>query len=323
MKMTKTRVGVVRGGISNEYDISLKTGGAVLRSLPPHLEPLDILIDKGGTWHCNGLPNEPQRILSHLDVVFNALHGYYGEDGKVQRLLDSFGVCYTGSGALPSALGMNKALAKDIFKETSLKTPYYTVLKNNENILKEIVRIYREFPQPSVVKPLNCGSSLGVFIARDFSGFSSAVLAALEYSSGVLIEEYIDGREAACGVLDNFRNERHYALPPIEIIPPGDREFFDYEAKYSGATQEICPSHFSPTEKEEMMRVAVRAHRALGLRHYSRADFIVSPRGVYILEVNTLPGLTEESLLPKAAQAVGCSFPNFLDHVINLALERK
>jgi len=321
--MTKIRVGVLRGGISGEYDVSLKTGGAVLRGLPEHYQPFDILIDKAGVWHCNGLPNEPARILSHLDVVFNALHGYYGEDGKIQTFLNHFGTPYTGSRALSSALGMNKILAKEIFQKYDLRTPHAVYLESAQVTPTHITQLYRTFPQPSVIKPFDGGSSLGVIMARDFESFARGIEEALTHSRTVLIEEYIRGREGTCGVLDNFRDERYYALPPIEIIPPDNSDFFDYEAKYSGVTQEICPGNFSHDEKQEIMRMAIEAHQVLGLRHYSRSDFIVSSRGIYILETNTLPGLTDESLLPKAAQAIGCSFPQFLDHILTQALSQK
>ena len=136
-----------------------------------------------------------------------------------------------------------------------------------------------------------------------------------------MVEENIKGREATCGVVDKFRGNDFYSLLPIEIIKPEKSDFFDYEAKYCGGSQEICPGNFSRDEKEAIQELAVAAHKVLGLRHYSRSDFIISPgRGIYILEVNTLPGLTAESLLPKSLQAVGCSLPDFLDHLITLAL---
>jgi D-alanine-D-alanine ligase len=146
---------------------------------------------------------------------------------------------------------------------------------------------------------------------------------ALKYSDVIIVEEFIKGKEATCGVVENFRGQMIYPLFPVEIIKPKDFEFFGYDAKYSGESSEACPGNFSEKEKKTIQDMAVEAHRILGLRHYSRSDFIVSPkRGVYILEVNTLPGLTKESLLPKSLEAAGCSLSNFLDHVITLALEQ-
>src|SRR3989344_3833242 len=282
--MTGITVGVLRGGPSSEYDVSLKSGGAVLRNLPAHYKPVDILIDKNGVWHRGGGPFSPQRIIRHIDVIFNALHGYYGEDGKVQNLLDSLLIPYTGSSSLASALGMNKALAKENFRRRGIKTPYAVILKRQSFGEDKALQLWRSMPQPSIIKPVSGGSSLGVVIER-------------------------------------FRGQELYALLPTEIIPPKGR-FFDYESKYGGEAREMCPSHFSTTEKRRLMDCAIAAHKALGLRHYSRSDFIVSSRGVYLLEVNTSPGLTEESLWPKACSAIGCSLPDFLDHVIQLALNK-
>ncbi len=321
--MIRTRVGVLRGGLSGEHEVSLKTGEAVINHLPlGRYHPVDVVIDKYNTWYVDGVEQSHSVALSHLDVVFNALHGWYGEDGRTQRLLNYFGVPYTGAEVFASALGMNKPASKDLFFQCGLRTPKYITLKKKgitEYVLSEV---YRVFPQPSVVKPAGSGSSLHVYIAKSFNEFVDAVCNVLAHSPVALVEEFIHGREATCGVIENFRGKAHYALPTVEIIPPEKHDFFNYEAKYAGYTQEICPSRFSPTEKKELERMAILAHTALGVRHYSRSDFIVSPRGIYILETNTLPGLTPESLFPKAARAIGLEFPQFLDHVLTLAQEK-
>lgn len=318
--MVKTRVGILRGGVSGEYDVSLKTGASVLRQLPEKYKGVDIVVDKLGTWHFNGVARSPERIFPHMDVVFNALHGYWGEDGKVQKLLDQHGVRYTGSEALASAIGMNKIAAKNFFTTNGLLTPAFTTIARGEDIEARAVELFRAFHQPSVVKAATGGSSIGVGIAKNFRQFKNCIYEALYYSNTVLIEEMIEGREATCAVVDNFRDTRHYAFPPIEIIPPPTHSFFDYESKYDGSTREVCPAHFPLATKRAIERAAIAAHKTVGARHYSRSDFIVSPRGIYILEINTLPGLTEASLLPKACAAVGLSLPNFLDHVVSLAL---
>ena len=148
-----------------------------------------------------------------------------------------------------------------------------------------------------------------------------AIKEALEHSDRVMVEEFIKGREATCGVVDNFRDEKHYALAPIEIKIASGKTFFDYDAKYSGKTREICPGDFSQAEGATIEEMSKEAHRALGLRHYSRSDFIITPKGkVYILETNSLPGMTAESLLPKALNTIGCSSKDFIDHIIKLAL---
>jgi D-alanine-D-alanine ligase len=159
-------------------------------------------------------------------------------------------------------------------------------------------------------------------IANTFDDFLEGIYNAFAEDSGVLIEERKQGKEISCGVVEHFRGEAIYVFPPIEIITPQEKKFFDYEAKYTGISQELCPAPgLSNNEKKEVIEMTRRAHTAFGLRHYSRADFIVTPKGAYLLEVNTLPGLTEESLLPKAVEAVGWMLPDFLDHLITLALK--
>lgn len=319
--MTKTRVGVLRGGPSPEYEVSIKTGASVLKHLPLHYEGRDIFIDKKGIWHRDGIPVLYEDVFRDTDVFFNALHGTYGEDGTVQRLLDGHRAKYTGSGILGSAIAMQKHLAKEHFKKAQIKTPYHVHLKKaDEDMMVHVRTVFNTMPPPWFVKPANAGSSVGAMHARTMEGLVPALEIAFGVSDEVLVEELIEGREATVGVVEDFRGYKTYALPVIEIVPPKERDFFDYISKYDGNTQEICPGRFSRPEILELQDFAIRAHNALGLRHYSRTDFIVSKKGIYVLETNTLPGLTEESLLPKSVQAIGATFPQFLDHILTLAL---
>jgi len=322
--MSRIRVGVLRGGPSSEYDVSLKTGASVLKHLPEEkYEGIEIFIDREGVWHIKGRPYDPGRALSQVDVAFNAMHGEYGEDGTVQRILESFNIPYTGSNSLSSAVAMNKHRAKEVAERSGIKVARGLVLGVSEDLDQRVYEIFRTFPQPAVIKPIASGSSVGVSIARSYDQLTDGIRHAFNYSPKILIEEYIPGREATIGVLNHFRGEEVYVMLPIEIIPPTTCSFFDYTAKYGGQTQELCPGNFSRDVKTELARAAKAIHQALGLRHYSRSDFIVSPRGVYFLEVNTLPGLTEQSLLPKALAAGGTSFGDFLDHLVELALSRR
>ena len=319
--MNSIRVGVLRGGPSLEHEVSLKTGESVLRNLPAKYSTKDIFISKEGEWHLDGKSAHHDRIFRQIDVVFNALHGEYGEDGKVQQLLEAFGVPYTGSGVITSALGMNKILARQAFKNARLKVPsgFEIVLENG--LAETAKKIFRNMPPPWVIKYPSGGSSVGVSIARNFDDLEGSLEKVSSFSSKILVEEYIRGREATCGVVDEFRNQKHYALPIVEIIPPAKNGFFNYEAKYGGQTRELCPSNFDIPTKRAIETMAITAHNAIGGRHYSRSDFIVSKKGIYILEINTLPGLTAESLLPKALNAVGSSHKELLEHLINLALK--
>ncbi len=320
--MGKIHVAVLRGGPSAEYEISLMTGENVLKFLPKDkYRTHDVLISKDGVWHMDGFPAEPAKIFRKVDAVFNAMHGEYGEDGQVQQILEGHKIPYTGSGILASAISMKKNIAKDIYKKSGLKTPRGLVIKKSANIKDSVSDINETLFPPWIIKPSGRGSSVGVAVAKVVSEIPTALEKAFSYDSEALAEEFIAGREATCGVLENFRGKKYYALPVIEIIPP-DGNFFDYKVKYNGETKEICPAHFDDKISEEIQSMAVSAHEALGLRHYSRSDFIVSPRGIFILETNTLPGLTSESLLPKASEAIGLSFPNLLDHLVSLALTK-
>lgn len=320
----KTRVAVLSGGPSSEYEVSLSTGRAVLDGLPEEYSGHDIFIDKAGNWHFEGMRREPGDILKKVDVVFNALHGEFGEDGKLQKLLDSFGIPYTGSGALASAIGMNKALTKKLSKAQGIKTPHYLTLKHTELTHTKVVELFKTFPMPAIVKPVSSGSSVGVSVAKTLPELSRALVHAFEYAPEALIEEYIVGKEATCGVIERFRGQDLYALMPVEIVlPKKEGVLFDYTSKYSGEVTELCPGTFTPAEKKLIQDSAMAVHKILGLKHYSRSDFIVHPRrGVYFLEVNTLPGLTKTSLFPKALGAVGSSLSEFIGHTLKLALKK-
>ena len=321
--MSKTRVAVVRGGPSSEYEVSLKTGAAVLANLPEKYVGDDILITKNGEWHKDGAVITPAYVATHYNVVFNALHGNYGEDGKIQRVLEELHMPFTGSKAYASAAAMNKLVSKDYFRQHGIRTPYAVIVEKSKDTDFVIREIFRKISPPWVVKPASTGSSVGMTIARTSEQLRLGIAKAFEHGDDVFVEQYIKGREATCGVIDNFRGKACYPLLPIEIVPPPHKEFFDFECKYDGSTQELCPGNFQPHIKRTIEELAARIHKALGLRHYSRSDFIITPRAIYALEVNTLPGLTTESLLPKALRAVGTSYADFLDHILTLALTDK
>ncbi len=323
--MLKTKVGVLRGGPSNEYDVSLATGANVLKALREKLSDkyaaYDVLIDKKGQWHVDGVAMKPEMAIKHFDVAFLALHGAYGEDGKVQQFLESHSKPFTGSGSLASAVGFNKVLTKKVFSNHGISTPVdKIILATNirNDVQKAASELFRSFSLPIVVKPATSGSSVGITLVQDMGTLPQALIEAAEHSDEVLVEEFIKGVEATVGIVEGFRNEEYYSLPAVEIRSGND--FFDFEAKYKGKSQEIVPATFSQKIKNEIADLAKRVHKAVGLRHYSRTDFIIHPkRGVYVLEVNTLPGLTNESLVPKSLRAVGSDTHELIDHLIQLA----
>lgn len=319
--MTRVHVGVLRGGPSSEYDISLASGGAVLQNLDRSQYALkDIFIDRAGVWHVRGAPTDPARALADVDVAFNALHGTYGEDGGVQRVLETYRVPYTGSNVFGSAIAMDKARAREhLGVIPGIKMPGSVIIQGSAD-LDDITRtVFAQFGPPYVIKPLRGGSSIGLRVVDSIAVLRAALFEALHETDALIVEQFVRGREATVGIVEQLRGDALYQLPPVEIVMPEGCNVFDYNLKYSGNTEELCPAHFSFEEKTKLQDAARYIHQTLGLRHYSRADFIVAPSGIYFLEVNTLPGLTQNSLLPKALDAVGVPLPEFLDHLITIA----
>ncbi len=323
--MNRTRVAVLRGGPSSEYDVSMRTGLNVIGGLDDQkYATKDIVISKAGEWLHDGFVRTPEQALMDVDAAFVALHGEYGEDGTVQRILETLSVPYTGSEPMPSGVAMNKAFTKDRLKEFEVKMPKHMRLTREgvTDTVRTAQSIAALFGPQFFVKPERGGSSIGTYFVQSETELPQVIELALEESEVILVEERIVGKEATVGVLEGFRDEDFYLLPPVEILPPSEADFFDSEVKYSGQTEERCPGNFSRQEKDKLMTIAHKVHNALGLRHYSRSDFLVAKDGVYFLEVNTLPGLTDQSLFPKAVEAVGCSYPELLSHLVTLAVER-
>lgn len=318
----KKRVAVLRGGPSSEYDVSLQTGAGALEALKKaSYATKDIIISRNGEWLFNGYVKEPHHALLDVDVVLIALHGAYGEDGTVQRMLERLRIPYTGSSSYASAIAMNKTLTKDYLKKHSTikMAPHIKITRTGASNLAQVVHTIGDLFGPEyVIKPTNGGSSIGTQIVIK-PDLYAAVARALEAYEEIIVEQRIIGKEATVGTLENFRGEQLYALPVIEIVPPASSKFFSYDVKYSGETEEICPGRFSKQEKAELMEASRTIHTLLGLKQYSRSDFIVAQDGIYFLEVNTLPGLTENSLFPKSIAAVGSSYSELIAHLVETA----
>jgi D-alanine-D-alanine ligase len=300
----------------------MKTGSAVISALPElGYAVRDIVITKDGDWLVQGKVQSSDAALEGTDVVFIALHGAYGEDGQVQRILARKHIPYTGSGALASALAFNKAVTKKILEGHGVQTPKYRVLSGSSlwSVAATLDLLLVDMGEELFIKPVSNGSSNATYRIAGKEQLENAIELLLPRYGQVLIEEYIQGREVTVGVLQGFRDHAHYALPVVEIVPPHKHPFFTNEAKYSGETTYHCPADFTFTDKSRLADVAVIAHTALGCDHYSRSDFIVSGDAIYFLELNTLPGLTEHSLLPKSAHTVGLDFQSLVKHLVETA----
>jgi D-alanine-D-alanine ligase len=299
-KIQALHITVMLGGPSAEREISLRSGAAVgqaLRSLGHTVTELDPQDD---AW---SLP-------AGTDLVFLALHGTYGEDGTVQQRLETLGVPYTGCGAEASRLAFDKLLTKQRCMAAGLPTSRFTLVKS------AAAGWPLGWKPPMVVKPLRQGSSVGLQFVEDVGQWHDALVAALQHDSELLVEEKIPGREVTVGILAGE------ALPVVEIRPKNGA--YDFQSKYTvGATEYVCPAPFDPTATRRIQAVAVGAYGAVGGRDYARVDLIVRPDGEpVILEINSLPGMTETSLLPKAAAALGIGFPQLCQRMVELAFRR-
>ena len=260
-----------------------------------------------------------------VDVVFIAMHGEFGEDGTVQGLLEAMGIPYTGSGVLASALGMDKPRAYAVFRDTGLAVPdFFAIDRGAWREAGEGIRSRAEaaFGFPLVVKPANRGSSVGITIAASSADAEAGVAEAFRHADRVILQRYIAGTEVQCGVLETDAGT--IPLPPTEIVPK-ERAFFDYYSKYTpGATSEITPPRLPADTIRRIQKTALLAHQAIGAAGMSRTDMILGADGeLYVLEINTIPGMTETSLLPQAAAAIGISFPKLLDTIIEAALRKQ
>jgi D-alanine-D-alanine ligase len=297
----------------------MHTGTGVLSALKDlGIQTRDIVITRSGQWLVNGFHKQPETALHGVDVVFLALHGAYGEDGTVQRILDRLSIPYTGSGAYASAVAMNKDLTKGYLKDSGIKTARHKrVIRDAvKDPMQTALDISDLFGPKYVIKPTSGGSSIGTKLAQNPHELGALLTELFVNHEDLMVEEYIFGKEATVGVLENFRDQALYHLPVIEIVPPEEAGFFAEEVKYTGVTTEICPGRFKKEEKEALANAAQTVHKILDLRHYSRSDFIVAADGIYFLEVNTLPGLTKESLYPKAMEAVGSSYNALIEHLV-------
>ncbi len=309
-----TRVAVLKGGRSLVRPVSLRSGARVEDALG-RLGHDVVAIDVG-----TGLIGELRELRP--DVAFIAMHGRDGEDGTVQELLEILDVPYTGSGVLACVRSMDKVLAKHLMLEAGIPTPEFFAF--NETAFRELGAgealgaIEERLDFPIVVKPSSQGSALGIKFARSPADVPAALVSAFSYDSKVLLERHVDGRDLAVSVLDGE------ALPVVEAVPQGGDEFYDFQARYEiGRTTFVCPAGLPAAATKRAQELALRAYDLLGCHAFARVDLMLDPAGeLTVLEANTIPGLTETSLLPQAAEAAGISFDQLVGRILELAVTR-
>lgn len=311
MQRRKLRIALIAGGVSGERQVSLNGAAGVEKALDPgkyEVLRYDPATDLAGI----------AADAANIDFAFILLHGLHGEDGTMQGFLELMGVPYQGSGVLGSAIAMDKHLAKELYKINGLPVADWEILEKGDSV--DGAELLERFGLPVVIKPVREGSSLGLTLAKSAEEMLSGIEKALSHDKVIMVERYVEGRELTVGVLGN---SEPVALPVIEIIPGEEFAFFDYDAKYKpGASDEICPAEISEELTNRVQQYSVTAHKALRLRGYSRTDMMVDKdESVYLLETNTIPGMTQTSLMPQAAAAYGLDFSQFLEKLIDLGME--
>jgi D-alanine-D-alanine ligase len=302
--ITGKKIAVLAGGISAEREVSLRSGQAVYKALKDRGYDV-ILIDTAEDLY-HSLTD------GRVEIAFIALHGGYGENGAVQGMLEVMGIPYTGSGVLASALAMDKEASKKVFTYHGIPVPPFVFAAGDE-LPEDLRSMAPGFELPWVVKPVAEGSSIGVSIVKTADEIPAAIAEALRHGDSIIIEKYIRGREIQIGILNNR------ALGGVEVRPK--LEFYNYEAKYTqGMTEYVLPPEVSPADYERLKTTALEAHKALGCAGATRVDLILDQKGNnYILEVNTIPGMTETSLLPKIARLAGLEFGDLIEEIIRSA----
>jgi D-alanine-D-alanine ligase len=310
--MNELTVALLYGGVSSEREVSINSANQVFEALDR---------EKYRVLRYDTKTDLPRLVADApgIDAALIILHGPYGEDGTVQGLLDLLGIPYQGSGVLGSAVAMNKLLSKQLFQGVGLPTPPYVAVRKQDPMDPRVLE--SRLGLPLVVKPVEGGSSIGMSIVRSIGDLADALAVAFDHGEDVLVESLIEGIELTVGVLGNQRLE---ALPVIQIIPDKGYAFFDYKAKYiPGASREICPAPIEDALAQKAQTYAMMAHGALFCRGYSRSDMILRGREIYVLETNTIPGMTATSLLPLAARTAGIPFGALLDRLIALGMEAR
>ena len=326
MQGLKKKIAVIMGGVGTEHDVSMNSGTQVMEQIDRGLyDAVKVIINKDHTWEVNGMLCSFASAIDELqslniDLAFLALHGTGGEDGTIQGVLEYAGIPYTGSDVTASAVAMDKVLAKKLFQAQGILVPQSVVVECHE-WQTAVAEVERVCGYPCVVKPLRDGSSVGVVMADDVFALSQA-LRGSTYPY-LLVEKRVIGPEVTCGVIDVKGELLPRALPVTQIIPR-ESSFFDYHAKYTaGASEEITPARLPEDIIAHIQEIAVQCHRVLGCKGMSRTDMMVAADGVYVLEINTIPGMTQTSLLPQQARVAGISFPELITMIIENALGKE
>lgn len=327
----KIRVGVLRGGIGPEYNISLETGSYVLAHISrSKYTPIDIFVDHDGVWHRNGSPFDPEDLGDYVDVVFNCLLGRDGEDGRIQKFLEDLEIPFVGSDSLSSSLTGYKPAMKDRLKSIGYKTPRYTVLKDLSHwpseeerlnhIRRKAMEVFNKMHGPWIVKPILGSASTHTYIVTTFAELISLLDYLSDLFDEILVEEYIEGKEIVSAVLDGYRSQDHYVVPMKEVVKPGP--ILDEETRRSGLHKVHVIGKDVESRRKDLENMTRNIHKEFNLSDFSFMDYIVSPsKGVYVIEVYSVPVLARHEMIHDMLSSTGLSESDFIDHLISRNLK--
>lgn len=319
--MKKYKVAMLRGGTGDEHHISLKSGDQFKKRINELQNITDVTVDRAGDWFINGVPYDKKNLTRDFDMVVNTIKGGEGENGRLSKYLDTFGVKHNNTGIFGSTLSHNKHEFKNFLKRYEIKTPLSMLIDSELDLDAQKRELHQRMFLPAVVKPIANGSSIGVFIAKDFDEVKKYVDWILKRDRFALVEEYIEGLDVSVMTTKDFRNQEVYSFLPVGIDTP---DILNYDHKFNN-THEFFPIHnLSRDQKDMIQDIAKSIHSKLDLDALAMTDFRVHPkRGVYTLETNTVPSYEDKSIYDESLKVLGVSEDELVDHIINLSLNKK
>jgi len=313
------RIGIFWSSEGEEGKISLQTKQSLEKAIRQikDVKIFDIEVVQSG-YILNDKNVSLEQLADLVDVAVVAVHGDVGESGRLQKRFEDNHIPYVGTNAYQSGVAFSKAATKRVLEDAGVQTAAYQIYARDDINEKTASEIFTTLPQPCIIKPSTSGSSYGVSKCGSIEEISIALREALSFSDVVIAEEFIEGREFAAGIITNYRDQDLYVLPAVEIITGDDKEFFDTESKYDGSTREVCPANIDRELANVLVEKTKEVCSVIRIDDYGRVDFIAHPtRGIFAIEVNTLPGMSDESLFPKAIEAIGLSMTELFEHMIS------
>ncbi len=318
--MKKYRVAMLRGGTSDEHQISLKSGEQFKRRIDDLQNITDVIVDRNGDWFINGYPYEKKNLVRDFDMIVNTMKGGEAESGRLTRFMDTFGVKHNNTGGFGSMMTHNKNEFKNFLQQNKIKTPHSVLIDGEQDVEEQKRQLRNKMFLPAVVKPVTNGSSIGVYIARDFDEIGVFIDWILKRDNHALVEEYVEGLDVSCMTTKDFRGQDIYSFLPVGL---DTQDIVKYEHKVNNSHTYFPIHNLSRDQKEMIQDIAKKIHHELDLDSLAMTDFRVHPRrGIYALETNTVPSYENSSIYDESLKVVGVSEDELVDHIISLALNK-